>query len=101
MQGFDLVDKGLRKFVEFCTRLESCERSKDKPKVERTGKTWGIKRKANVLTTPTSTTTTTTALKHYCKMHGPNRTHSTKDYFELKRRAKRAKADMTCGRADK
>ena len=25
VQGFDPVDQGLRKFVEFCTRLESCE----------------------------------------------------------------------------
>eukprot|EP00957_Ditylum_brightwellii_P056853 4310273-Ditylum_brightwellii.AAC.1 len=34
-------------------------------------------------------------------MHGPNRTHNTKECFELKRRAKCAKADTTCGRADK
>eukprot|EP00957_Ditylum_brightwellii_P075738 5756151-Ditylum_brightwellii.AAC.1 len=34
-------------------------------------------------------------------MHGPNRTHNTKDCFELKRRAKRAKADTTRGGADK
>eukprot|EP00957_Ditylum_brightwellii_P208004 15355479-Ditylum_brightwellii.AAC.1 len=31
-------------------------------------------------------------------MHGPIRTHNTKDCFELKRRAKRTKADTTrCG----
>eukprot|EP00957_Ditylum_brightwellii_P053893 4083160-Ditylum_brightwellii.AAC.1 len=34
-------------------------------------------------------------------MHGPNRTHNTKDCFELKRRTKRAKADMNGGRAGK
>eukprot|EP00957_Ditylum_brightwellii_P184513 14053955-Ditylum_brightwellii.AAC.1 len=34
-------------------------------------------------------------------MHGPNRTHNTKDCFELKRRAKCAKADTTRGGADK
>eukprot|EP00957_Ditylum_brightwellii_P081904 6229616-Ditylum_brightwellii.AAC.1 len=34
-------------------------------------------------------------------MHGPNRTHSTKDCFELKQRAKHAKADTNHGRADK
>eukprot|EP00957_Ditylum_brightwellii_P129610 9887225-Ditylum_brightwellii.AAC.1 len=34
-------------------------------------------------------------------MHGPNRTHNTKDCFELKRREKRAKADTTRGGADK
>eukprot|EP00957_Ditylum_brightwellii_P179614 13682064-Ditylum_brightwellii.AAC.1 len=27
VQGFDFVDQGLRKFVEICTRLESCEPS--------------------------------------------------------------------------
>eukprot|EP00957_Ditylum_brightwellii_P189086 14393629-Ditylum_brightwellii.AAC.1 len=36
VQGFNSVDQGLRKFVEFCTRLESCEPSVDKPKVEKT-----------------------------------------------------------------
>eukprot|EP00957_Ditylum_brightwellii_P127071 9687818-Ditylum_brightwellii.AAC.1 len=50
---------------------------------------------------PTATTTTTAALKYYYKMHRPNRTHNTKDCFELKRRAKRAKADTNCGSADK
>eukprot|EP00957_Ditylum_brightwellii_P049818 3776974-Ditylum_brightwellii.AAC.1 len=34
-------------------------------------------------------------------MHRPNRTHNMKDCFELKRRAKCAKADTNCGRADK
>eukprot|EP00957_Ditylum_brightwellii_P159511 12142183-Ditylum_brightwellii.AAC.1 len=34
-------------------------------------------------------------------MHRPNRTHSTKDCFELKQRAKRAKADTNRGGVDK
>eukprot|EP00957_Ditylum_brightwellii_P012185 920772-Ditylum_brightwellii.AAC.1 len=34
-------------------------------------------------------------------MHRPNRTHSTKDCFELKQHAKRAKADTNRGGADK
>eukprot|EP00957_Ditylum_brightwellii_P083538 6349925-Ditylum_brightwellii.AAC.1 len=34
-------------------------------------------------------------------MHGPNMFHSTEDFFELKQRAKRAKADTNCGGADK
>eukprot|EP00957_Ditylum_brightwellii_P163963 12483451-Ditylum_brightwellii.AAC.1 len=34
-------------------------------------------------------------------MHGPNRTHNTKDCFELKQCAKRTKADTNRGRADK
>eukprot|EP00957_Ditylum_brightwellii_P074491 5660123-Ditylum_brightwellii.AAC.1 len=32
VQGFDPVDQSLRKFVELCTRLESCEPSTDKLK---------------------------------------------------------------------
>eukprot|EP00957_Ditylum_brightwellii_P196420 14965614-Ditylum_brightwellii.AAC.1 len=34
-------------------------------------------------------------------MHGPNRTHNTKDCFELKRCAEHAKADTNLDRADK
>eukprot|EP00957_Ditylum_brightwellii_P054207 4105949-Ditylum_brightwellii.AAC.1 len=34
-------------------------------------------------------------------MHGPNRTLSTEDCFELKQRAKRAKADANRGGSDK
>eukprot|EP00957_Ditylum_brightwellii_P040953 3100712-Ditylum_brightwellii.AAC.1 len=34
-------------------------------------------------------------------MHRPNRTHNTKGCFELKRHAKRAKADVNHGRVDK
>eukprot|EP00957_Ditylum_brightwellii_P056206 4260883-Ditylum_brightwellii.AAC.1 len=32
LQRFDPVDQGLNFFVEFCTRLESCEPNADKPK---------------------------------------------------------------------
>eukprot|EP00957_Ditylum_brightwellii_P183134 13948558-Ditylum_brightwellii.AAC.1 len=55
VQGFDPVDQGLRKFVDFCTRLELCEPSKGETKGEKPTKsnTTG-KRKAEVSTTPTS-----------------------------------------------
>eukprot|EP00957_Ditylum_brightwellii_P189344 14412117-Ditylum_brightwellii.AAC.1 len=98
MQGFDLVDQGLCKFLEFCTFLESCEPSEDKQKVGKTekAKTAG-KSKSKVSTTPT---TTPAGVKYYCKMHRPNRTRSTKDCFELKRRAKHAKANNSCYKAD-
>eukprot|EP00957_Ditylum_brightwellii_P108842 8302896-Ditylum_brightwellii.AAC.1 len=46
-------------------------------------------------------TTTTPGVKLYYEMHGPNRTHNTKDCFELKQRAKRAKADTSLDGADK
>eukprot|EP00957_Ditylum_brightwellii_P104645 7974567-Ditylum_brightwellii.AAC.1 len=99
VQGFDPVDQGLRKFVEFYTRLESCEPSEDRPNVEKTAKakTMG-KHKAKVSTT---TTTTPVDVKYYCKMHGPNRTHSTKGCFELKQRAKHTNANTSCNKADK
>eukprot|EP00957_Ditylum_brightwellii_P126831 9668221-Ditylum_brightwellii.AAC.1 len=37
----------------------------------------------------------------YCEMHGHNRTHNTGDCFELKQRAKCAKANMSYNEADK
>eukprot|EP00957_Ditylum_brightwellii_P087738 6680977-Ditylum_brightwellii.AAC.1 len=101
VQGFDPVNQGLCKFVEFCTCLGSCEPSEDKLKVENTGKTRGRKHKAEVLTMPSATTTTTAEVKFYSKMHRPNRTHNTKNCFKLKLCAKRAKADANCGGADK
>eukprot|EP00957_Ditylum_brightwellii_P029303 2214894-Ditylum_brightwellii.AAC.1 len=101
VQGFDPVDQGLCKFVEFCSCLESYEPSEEGPKVEKTEKARGRKRKAEVLTTPTITTTTTPRVKFYCKMHGPNRTHNRKDCFELKRHTRCTKADANRGRADK
>eukprot|EP00957_Ditylum_brightwellii_P122745 9360326-Ditylum_brightwellii.AAC.1 len=81
-QGFDPVDQGLCKFVEFCIHLESCEPSKDRPKGEKPAKakTTG-KRKVEVLTMPTNIPA---CVKYYCNIHRPNRTHSTKDCFDLK-----------------
>ena len=38
VQGFNPADQGLRKFVEFCTCLESCEPSEVKPKGEKPSK---------------------------------------------------------------
>eukprot|EP00957_Ditylum_brightwellii_P081446 6195490-Ditylum_brightwellii.AAC.1 len=57
VQGFDRVDQGIRKFLEFCTRLELCVPSGPTPKVEpsQTSKTVG-KCKAKVSTTSTSST---------------------------------------------
>eukprot|EP00957_Ditylum_brightwellii_P063331 4806819-Ditylum_brightwellii.AAC.1 len=55
VQGFDPINQGLCKFVEFCTLLESWEPSEDKSKVEKPSKlkTSG-KCKAKVLNTPTT-----------------------------------------------
>eukprot|EP00957_Ditylum_brightwellii_P196501 14972205-Ditylum_brightwellii.AAC.1 len=43
VQGFNQVDQGIQKFVEFCTQLELCVPSGPKPKVEpsQTSKTAG------------------------------------------------------------
>eukprot|EP00957_Ditylum_brightwellii_P170963 13013217-Ditylum_brightwellii.AAC.1 len=38
VQGFDPVDQGLKIFVDFCTRLESCEPSKGEAKGEKPSK---------------------------------------------------------------
>eukprot|EP00957_Ditylum_brightwellii_P124032 9454227-Ditylum_brightwellii.AAC.1 len=55
VQGFDPVVQGLRKFVDFCTRLVSCEPSEGKTKGEKPTKSKiAGKRKAEVSTTPTS-----------------------------------------------
>eukprot|EP00957_Ditylum_brightwellii_P037943 2869556-Ditylum_brightwellii.AAC.1 len=55
VQGFNPVDQGLRKFVDFHTRLESCVPSKVEHKGEQPSKlkTTG-KRKAEVSTMPTA-----------------------------------------------
>eukprot|EP00957_Ditylum_brightwellii_P185841 14149192-Ditylum_brightwellii.AAC.1 len=83
----------------FCTRLESCEPSEDKPKGKKPAKlkTTG-KCKAEVLTTSTSSACTT---RFYCKMHGPNMTHDTKYCFELNWRKKRAKTNTNQNGLDK
>eukprot|EP00957_Ditylum_brightwellii_P055247 4187491-Ditylum_brightwellii.AAC.1 len=53
VQGFDPVDQGLQKFVEFYTRLELCEPSADKPKGEKTPKTENAGKLKADDTTPT------------------------------------------------
>eukprot|EP00957_Ditylum_brightwellii_P030253 2290552-Ditylum_brightwellii.AAC.1 len=93
VQGFDSVDQGLQTFVDFCTCLELCEPSKGKAKGEKLSKSKTAgKRKAKVSTTPTSSAG---KKKFYCKMHRRNNTHNTDNYFELNRRKKRAKSDMS------
>eukprot|EP00957_Ditylum_brightwellii_P140589 10710615-Ditylum_brightwellii.AAC.1 len=55
VQGFDPVDQGLCKFVEFCTCLESCESSEVEPKGGKpTESKSDGKRKAKLLTMPTA-----------------------------------------------
>eukprot|EP00957_Ditylum_brightwellii_P087955 6698130-Ditylum_brightwellii.AAC.1 len=92
VQGFDLVDQGIRKFVEFCTRLELCVPSGPEPKdnLSLTSKVTG-KCKAKVSTT---SITSSDERKFYCELHGRNMTHHMKDCFEMKRRAKQAKANL-------
>eukprot|EP00957_Ditylum_brightwellii_P142876 10886340-Ditylum_brightwellii.AAC.1 len=56
------------------------------------------KRNAKVLTMPTASPA---GLKFYREIHGPNRTHNTKDFFELDQRAKRTKANSSRIETDK
>eukprot|EP00957_Ditylum_brightwellii_P175984 13400613-Ditylum_brightwellii.AAC.1 len=74
VQGFGPVDQGFKKIVEFCTCLESCEPSVDKPKDKKSPKS---------------------------RIVGRNKTHNTKDCFGLKQCAKRTKPDEMCKDADK
>eukprot|EP00957_Ditylum_brightwellii_P120780 9212565-Ditylum_brightwellii.AAC.1 len=88
VQGFVPVDQGLRKFVEFCTRLESCEPRTDKPKDEKSPRSRNAgKRKADTPTKPAG------EKNFYCDIHGHNETHNTEDCFELKQCTKHAKTD--------
>eukprot|EP00957_Ditylum_brightwellii_P047890 3637293-Ditylum_brightwellii.AAC.1 len=53
IQGFDPVDQGLKTFVKFCTRLELCEPSADKPKDKKSPKSKiAGKHKADTSTKP-------------------------------------------------
>eukprot|EP00957_Ditylum_brightwellii_P032405 2455547-Ditylum_brightwellii.AAC.1 len=53
VQRFDPVDQGLNTLMEFCTHLESCEPSADKPKDKKSPKSEiAGKRKADVPTKP-------------------------------------------------
>eukprot|EP00957_Ditylum_brightwellii_P155096 11806017-Ditylum_brightwellii.AAC.1 len=90
------MDQGLRKFVEFCTCLESCEPSADKPKDKKSPRSRITgKCKADMPTKPAG------EKKFYFDMHARNKTHYTEDCFELKRCAKCAKPDKTQKDADK
>eukprot|EP00957_Ditylum_brightwellii_P005054 384449-Ditylum_brightwellii.AAC.1 len=53
VHGFDPVDQGMKLFVEFCTRLESCEPSADKSKDKKSPKSKNAgKHKADTPTKP-------------------------------------------------
>eukprot|EP00957_Ditylum_brightwellii_P074559 5665581-Ditylum_brightwellii.AAC.1 len=55
VQGFDPVDQGIRKFVEFCTQVDLCVPSGPEPKVE-PSLTSKIMRKHKAEVSTTSTT---------------------------------------------
>eukprot|EP00957_Ditylum_brightwellii_P141591 10786646-Ditylum_brightwellii.AAC.1 len=79
VQRFDPVDQGLKKFAEFCTCLELCEPSADKPKDKNSSKSKNArKRRADMPTKPAG------EKKFYCDLHGRNKTHNTKDCYKLK-----------------
>eukprot|EP00957_Ditylum_brightwellii_P114567 8735696-Ditylum_brightwellii.AAC.1 len=82
--------------MEFCTYLESWQPSTDKHKDKKSPKSENSgKHKAGTPTKPTD------KKKFYCNMHGCNKTHDTKDCFELKWRMKHAKQGKTCTEANK
>eukprot|EP00957_Ditylum_brightwellii_P021252 1603021-Ditylum_brightwellii.AAC.1 len=86
VQGFDPVDQVLKKFVEFCTHLELCEPSADKPKDKKSSKPKNArKHEADVPNKPAG------EKKFYCDLHRRNKAHNTKDCYELKQCTKPAK----------
>ena len=89
VQGFDPADQGRKKFVEFCTRLESCEPAAEKSEAKKGPSKQSGKRKASTA----SKSADTSDAKFDCELHGRNHTHDTADCYELKRRAKKAKRD--------
>eukprot|EP00957_Ditylum_brightwellii_P080590 6129557-Ditylum_brightwellii.AAC.1 len=96
VQGFDPVDQGLKKIVEFCTRLELCKPSADKPKDKKSPKSENAgKCKADTPTKPAG------KQKFYCNIHGLNKNHDTKDFFELTQHAKHAKQGKARTEVDK
>ena len=93
VQGFDPLTQGLKKFIEFCTRLEAWETSLEKPIPKKVAyleefKTGSRKRKAKA---DKEEKACSGIRLQYCRLHGENPTHSTSDCFELNRRKKRAK----------
>ena len=81
VQGFDLFTQGLKKFFEFCSRLESCELTMEKPipkKVAFREKTVIESRKRKAKAVKTEKAISGIRMQ-YCQLHGTNPTHSTTD----------------------
>ena len=100
VQGFDPLTQGLKKFLEFCSRLESCELTMEKPipkKVAFQEETVTGSRKRKTLKAEKGS-----GLRmQYCQLHGENPTHGTAECFELNRRKKRAKEFATVQRHER
>ena len=71
MQGFDLSSQGIKKFMEFCKRLESCEVMLEKPipkKVSFSKETVTPKRKRG-MEKAVKAKWSSGLCKYYCKLH--------------------------------
>ena len=103
VQGFDPLTQGLKKFIEFCTRLEAWETSLEKPIPKKAAyleefKTGSRKRKAKA---DKEEKAGSGIRLQYCRLHGENLTHSTSECFELNRQSKRAKEFENIQRQEK
>ena len=91
VQGFDPLTQGLKKFIDFCSRLESCELTMENPipkKLSSTDETVVPKKKRK---RAKSEKQFSRIRKQYCELHGENPSHSTSECFELNHRKKRAR----------
>ena len=89
VQGLKPLTQGLKKFIDFCSRLEYCELTMEQPipkKVSFPDETVIPKRKRK----RSKIKKQVSGIRmQYCKLHGENNLHSTLECFELNRRKKK------------
>ena len=93
--------QGLKKFIDFCSQLESCELTIEQPipkKVSFLDEMVIPKCKRNKSKIEKQISGIWT---HYCELHGENPLHNMSECFELNRCKKRAKNFTTIQRSKK
>ena len=96
VQGFDPLTQGLKKFIKFCTQLECCELTMEKPilkKVSFMEKTVIGKRKGKAAKTEKQVSR---ICMQYFHLHGENTMHSTTDCFELNHKENKLSNLLQC-----
>ena len=78
-QGFDPLKQSLKEFIDFCERQEESEGFEDKASPSKKKKDTTRHKSDNRGSTDKSNNGYQKAKHSYCKNHGPNNTHNTKD----------------------